>query len=102
MADGTAPPPTPASGPGRASADRGTSDRGRPGKRRSLVRGSAIAIAASALSIVASLLLDVVVAAKFGANSATDTFWVAARLPIAITAIVMVGGNQALDEPLCI
>ena len=48
------------------------------------------------LSIVASLLLDVAVAAKFGATSATDTFWVAARLPIAITAIVMVGGNQAL------
>ena len=51
---------------------------------------------AAALAVASGLLLDVAIAAGFGAGAGTDAFFVAARLPLGISAIVMVAANQAL------
>ena len=46
--------------------------------------------------MLSGLALDVVIAAMFGAGTSTDAFFVAARIPLGLVAIVMVGANQAL------
>ena len=48
------------------------------------------------VAVATGLLLDVVAAAAFGAGRDTDAFVVAARLPLGLTAILMVIGNQVL------
>lgn len=64
--------------------------------RSSLIRQSTFTSVAAAASIGSGLLLDVAIAAVFGAGAQTDSFFVAARLPLGLIAIVMVGANQAL------
>jgi putative peptidoglycan lipid II flippase len=65
-------------------------------RRKGILAQSALTSVAAAGSILAGLLLDVVIAARFGAGQITDSFFVAARLPLGLVAIVMVGANQAL------
>lgn len=50
----------------------------------------------ASVAVATGLLLDVVAAAVFGAGRDTDAFVVAARFPLALTAILMVLGNQVL------
>jgi murein biosynthesis integral membrane protein MurJ len=47
-------------------------------------------------AVGSGLVLDVAIAATFGAGAATDAFFVAARLPLGLVAVVMIGANQAL------
>lgn len=63
---------------------------------RAVVRQSGLTTVAAAVAIGSGLFLDLVVAAAYGADAATDAFVVAARLPLALTAILMVVGNQVL------
>lgn len=46
--------------------------------------------------ILTGLALDVAIAATFGAGRATDALFVAMRIPIGITAVIMAGANQSL------
>ena len=50
----------------------------------------------ASVAVATGLLLDVVAAAAFGAGRDTDAFVVAARFPLALTAILMLVGNQVL------
>ncbi|MGZ8578964.1 MAG: murein biosynthesis integral membrane protein MurJ [Actinomycetota bacterium] len=63
---------------------------------REVVRHTSSTSVAAALGVASGLLLDVVIAASFGAGQATDAFFVAARIPFGIAAILLVGANQAL------
>lgn len=64
--------------------------------KRGVVRQSGLTSLAAAASVVSGLLLDAAIAADFGAGRAADAFFVAARLPLGLVAIVMVAANQAL------
>lgn len=48
------------------------------------------------IAVGSGLLLDVVTAALFGAGAETDAFFAAARLPFALTAVLMVLSTQIL------
>ena len=63
---------------------------------RDVVRQSGLTSVAAGLAIASGLLLDVVIAARYGAGAETDAFFLAASIPLGIVAIVMVGANQAL------
>jgi putative peptidoglycan lipid II flippase len=67
----------------------------RPGSGRLLRNTGTTSIGAGA-GVIAGLLLDVSIAAKFGAGTSTDAFFVAARLPLGFAAVLMAGANQAL------
>lgn len=66
-----------------------------PGARR-MVRQSGLTSVAAAAAIASGLVLDVVIAARFGAGRATDAFFVATRLPLGLVQMVLVGANQTL------
>lgn len=61
-----------------------------------VVRQSFLSGGMASVAVATGLLLDVVAAAVFGAGRDTDAFVVAARFPLAITAIMMLLGNQVL------
>ena len=61
-----------------------------------VVRQSVLSGSTATIAVATGLLLDVVAAAVFGAGRETDAFVAAARFPFALTAIVMVLGNQVL------
>jgi murein biosynthesis integral membrane protein MurJ len=63
---------------------------------RRILRQSSLTGIAALAAIVSGLVLDVSIAATYGAGPSTDAFFVAARLPLGLVAIVMVGANQAL------
>ena len=63
---------------------------------RAVVRQSSLTGAAAAASVIVGLLLDVSIAARFGAGRATDAFFVSARIPLGLVALLMVAANQAL------
>ena len=46
--------------------------------------------------MLSGLVLDVAIATTYGAGRSTDAFFVSARIPLGLVAIVMVGANQAL------
>lgn len=76
--------------PGASSAAAARRERG------DLLRTSGSTGVAAAVAIASGLLLDVVIAAAFGAGRSTDAFFVAARLPIGAITILGLGANQAL------
>ncbi|MGD0448135.1 MAG: lipid II flippase MurJ [Candidatus Dormibacteria bacterium] len=61
-----------------------------------VVRQSGLTGIAAGISVLFGLLLDISIAARFGAGAATDSFFVSARIPLGLTAMVMVVANQAL------
>ena len=68
-----------------------------PGRGRvGLVRQSGATSVAAAVGLLSGLLLDVTIAAIFGAGQATDSWFVGARIPVAIATLLLVGANQAL------
>ena len=79
-----------------ADAERATADRATTRRKGGLSRHTATGSAAAIAAVASGLLLDVVIATVFGAGRVTDAFFVAARIPMGITAIVMVVANQAL------
>lgn len=81
----TGPEPTPQEGVGQG---RGTG--------KAVLRQSSVASIAALVAVASGLLLDVTMAALFGAGGQTDAFVAAARLPFALTAILMVLSTQVL------
>ena len=67
-----------------------------PVRGRSLVAQSGATTLIALVGLLTGLLVDVVVAGRFGAGAATDAFFVGARLPLAVAVVVLVGANQAL------
>jgi murein biosynthesis integral membrane protein MurJ len=61
-----------------------------------VARQSALSGVAATVAVGTGLLLDVAAAGVFGAGADTDAFVAAARVPLALTAIFMVLGNQVL------
>jgi putative peptidoglycan lipid II flippase len=68
----------------------------RPHRRKGFVHQSAVSSAAALLAMLAGLLIDVALALRFGAGSASDAFFVAARIPIGICALLMTVATQSL------
>jgi len=60
------------------------------------VRQSSLTGVAAAAGVAAGLILDVSIAFRFGAGPNTDAFFVAARIPFGLIAVVTVAANQAL------
>jgi murein biosynthesis integral membrane protein MurJ len=46
--------------------------------------------------VIAGLILDISIAYRFGAGAKTDEFFVAARIPIGLVAVITAAANQAL------
>jgi murein biosynthesis integral membrane protein MurJ len=65
-------------------------------RRKSIVRQSGLTSIAAGAAVVAGLVLDLSIAARFGAGRATDSFFVGSRIPIGLGAVLMVAANQAL------
>lgn len=61
-----------------------------------LVRHSSTAAVAGALAVASGILFDAAIAISFGADAVTDAFWVAARIPMGIQAVLTVAATQAL------
>jgi putative peptidoglycan lipid II flippase len=72
------------------------SEQRRRERRGGLVRQSFLISVAAAGGVLAGLLFDVAIAARFGKGTSTDAFFVGARIPLGITILVMTGANQAL------
>ncbi len=64
--------------------------------RRSLVRNSLTSGVGLALSLVSGLVLDAVIAVRFGAGEVTDAFFVAGRIPLGLNLLLLAGATQAL------
>ena len=64
-------------------------------RNRDVVRHSGTTSIAAALGVASGLALDVAIASSFGAGAQSDAFFVAARLPLGIAAVLMVAANQA-------
>jgi murein biosynthesis integral membrane protein MurJ len=62
---------------------------------RAVIRQSGLTGVAAALSVGVGLLLDITIAARFGAGRNTDAFFVAARIPLGMVAVALVVANQA-------
>src|SRR4051794_37325009 len=75
---------------------RSMTERPRQPARRRIVRQSGFTSIAAGAAVLSGLALDVAIASRFGAGGASDAFFVAARLPLGLVAIIMVGANQAL------
>ncbi len=60
------------------------------------MRQSTLTSLVALVAVLSGLLLDLTVAAVFGAGRETDAFVVAARLPLGLSAVVMVVANQVL------
>lgn len=63
---------------------------------RDVVRQSGLTSVAAGLAIISGLLLDVLIAKRFGATADTDALFQAALIPLGLVAVVTVGANQAL------
>lgn len=66
------------------------------GRTRRSGQGAARSIFGASGGVAAGLLLDVVIAASYGAGEATDALFVALRLPLGLAALVMASANQSL------
>jgi putative peptidoglycan lipid II flippase len=63
---------------------------------RAIFRQSGLTGVAAMAGVIAGLILDVSIAIKFGAGKSTDEFFVAARIPIGLVAVITAAANQAL------
>jgi putative peptidoglycan lipid II flippase len=63
---------------------------------RAIFRQSGLTGIAAMAGVIAGLILDVSIAFRFGAGPKTDEFFVAARIPIGLVAVITAAANQAL------
>jgi murein biosynthesis integral membrane protein MurJ len=63
---------------------------------RAIFRQSGLTGVAAMAGVIAGLILDISVAYRFGAGIKTDEFFVAARIPIGLVAVITAAANQAL------
>ena len=73
-----------------------TGPRPRGPRRRSLLRQAGSTSVIAMLAVLAGFVLDIVIAATYGAGPTTDSFFVAARVPLGIWALAVAAANQAL------
>lgn len=71
----------------------GSSDRD---GRRGLARHSAGIAAFAGLGVLSGFLVDVAMAAIFGAGAGTDAFFIAATIPFALSSLLLAASNQVL------
>ena len=71
-------------------------DRSPTTRTRDVLRQSSLTSLVSAFAFVTALVVDVTIAARFGVGPATDSLFVAARIPLALVSVVIVGANQVL------
>ncbi len=64
--------------------------------RRSLLRQAGSTSVIAMLAVLAGFGLDIVIAATYGAGPITDSFFVAARIPLGVWALAVAAANQAL------
>jgi murein biosynthesis integral membrane protein MurJ len=64
--------------------------------RGGLLRQSSFTSMAAAAAIASGLLLDATIAARYGAGRTSDAFFVGARIPLGLVAVVTAAANQAL------
>ena len=67
-----------------------------PGRSERLTRNAGVTVVGALGGVVAGLLLDVAIAATYGAGRSTDSLFVALRVPIGVAVIVMAAANQSL------
>lgn len=63
---------------------------------RAIFRQSGLTGVAAMAGVIAGLILDISIAWRFGAGARTDEFFVAARIPIGLVAVITAAANQAL------
>ena len=63
---------------------------------RAIFRQSGLTGVAAMAGVIAGLILDISIAYRFGAGARTDEFFVAARIPIGLVAVITAAANQAL------
>jgi putative peptidoglycan lipid II flippase len=63
---------------------------------RAIFRQSGLTGVAAMAGVIAGLILDISIAWRFGAGKPTDSFFVAARIPIGLVAVITAAANQAL------
>ena len=63
---------------------------------RAIFRQSGLTGVAAMAGVIAGLILDISIAFRFGAGAHTDEFFVAARIPIGLVAVITAAANQAL------
>jgi murein biosynthesis integral membrane protein MurJ len=63
---------------------------------RAIFRQSGLTGLAAMAGVIAGLILDISIAFRFGAGAHTDEFFVAARIPIGLVAVITAAANQAL------
>ena len=63
---------------------------------RAIFRQSGLTGVAAMAGVIAGLILDISIAYRFGAGPRTDEFFVAARIPIGLVAVITAAANQAL------
>jgi len=95
VASATAQPRDGAAQPRGVSTGGGEPPSGRQSDR-AIFRQSGLTGIAAGAGIIAGLILDVSIALRFGAGSNTDAFFVAARIPLGLVAVVMAAANQVL------
>ena len=66
------------------------------GPRRSLLGQASATSVIALLAVLSGCLLDIVIAATYGAGPTTDSFFVAARIPLGVWALAVAAANQAL------
>ena len=64
--------------------------------RRSLLRQAGSTSVIAGLAVLTGFVLDITIAATYGAGQITDSFFVAARLPLGAVALAVAAANQAL------
>jgi murein biosynthesis integral membrane protein MurJ len=64
--------------------------------RRSLVGQASATSVIAMLAVLSGFVLDIVIAATYGAGPITDSFFVAARIPLGVWALAVAASNQAL------
>jgi putative peptidoglycan lipid II flippase len=76
--------------------DEGTTHRSGRQSDRAIFRQSGLTGVAATAGVIAGLVLQISIAYRFGASGNTDAFFVAARIPLGLIAVVMAAANQAL------
>ena len=63
---------------------------------RAIFRQSGLTGVAAMAGVIAGLILDISIAFRFGAGAKTNSFFVAARIPLGLIAVITAAANQAL------
>jgi putative peptidoglycan lipid II flippase len=77
-------------------SDEGVAPRSGRQSDRAIFRQSGLTGVAATAGVIAGLVLQISIAYRFGASGNTDAFFVAARIPLGLVAMVMAAANQAL------